>query len=63
MNEQETLPEKPSALVERRPMPTPGQVKTFAQAMFTAKRVAPEVVEQRIARRVLNDKLDIAHEP
>ena len=49
MNEQETLSEKPSTVVERRPLPTVGQVKTFAQAMFTAKRVAPEIVEQRIA--------------
>jgi len=39
MNEQETLSEKPSTVVERRPLPTVGQVKTFAQAMFTAKRV------------------------
>jgi hypothetical protein len=35
--------------MERRPLPTPVQVKTFVQAMFTAKRVAPEIVEQRIA--------------
>jgi len=31
------------SLVERRPLPTPTRVKTFAQAMFTAKRVPPEV--------------------
>jgi len=41
--------EKANTIIQRRPLPTPAQVKTFAQAMFTAKRVAPGIVEQRIA--------------
>ena len=49
MTEQTTDAARVGGVVERRPLPTPAQVKTLIEAMFTAKRVAPEIIEQRIA--------------
>lgn len=36
------------AIVQSRPLPRASQIKTFAQAMFTGKYAAPEVVMQRL---------------
>jgi hypothetical protein len=38
-----------SPVVQQRPVPTLSLVKTFAEAMFTGKYVAPEIVAQRMA--------------
>jgi hypothetical protein len=59
MNEQATQSEMVGAVVEQRPVPTLGQVKTLAEAMFTGKFVAPEIVAQRMANCRTCDKLRV----
>lgn len=50
--------QKPAA-IQQRPVPTLGQVKTFAQAMFSGKFAASDVVAQRMAICRKCDKLRV----
>ena len=58
-DQQSSVGSRPAATVQARPAPTVAQVKTFAQAIFSGKYAAPEIVAQRMVICRKCDKLRV----